>query len=81
MDFFSSLVSNHLAHVHDFFQLYFLSSFASELLDLEKFFLYSVSDPLIGHMEMVTEIVVPTVCTLCILLSAVFLMFLLRGRF
>ncbi|XP_019131713.1 lactase-like a [Larimichthys crocea] len=38
------------------------------------------ADPLIGHMEMVTEIVVPTVCTLCILLSAVFLMFLLRGR-
>lgn len=31
-------------------------------------------------MEMVTEIVVPTVCTLCILLSAVFLMFLLRRR-
>ncbi|KAM9765867.1 lactase-like a isoform 1-T2 [Menidia menidia] len=38
------------------------------------------ADPLIGHMEMVTEIVVPTVCTLCILLSAVFLMFLLRRR-
>ncbi|XP_067349581.1 lactase-like a isoform X3 [Channa argus] len=39
-----------------------------------------LKDPLIGHMEMVTEIVIPTVCTLCILLSAVFLMFLLRGR-
>uniref|UniRef100_A0A8C2ZB03 Cytosolic beta-glucosidase n=1 Tax=Cyclopterus lumpus TaxID=8103 RepID=A0A8C2ZB03_CYCLU len=38
------------------------------------------ADPLIGHMEMVTEIVVPTVSTLCILLSAVFLMFLLRRR-
>uniref|UniRef100_A0A8C1S514 Cytosolic beta-glucosidase n=1 Tax=Cyprinus carpio TaxID=7962 RepID=A0A8C1S514_CYPCA len=38
------------------------------------------ADPLIRHMEMVTEIVVPTVCTLCILLSAVFLMFLLRAR-
>ncbi|KAM4596380.1 lactase-like a [Fundulus diaphanus] len=38
------------------------------------------ADPLIGHMEMVTEIVVPTVCTLCILLSAVFFMFLLRRR-
>lgn len=49
-------------------------------VDLETFLLYSVSDPLIGHMEMVTEIVVPTVCTLCILLSAVFFMFLLRGR-
>ncbi|XP_055010701.1 lactase-like a [Boleophthalmus pectinirostris] len=39
------------------------------------------ADPLIGHMELVTEIVVPTVCTLCILLSAVLLMFLLRRRF
>ncbi|KAG9341215.1 hypothetical protein JZ751_019655 [Albula glossodonta] len=38
------------------------------------------ADPLTSHMEMVTEIVVPTVCTLCILLSAVFLMFLLRRR-
>ncbi|MED6257593.1 hypothetical protein ATANTOWER_027655 [Ataeniobius toweri] len=38
------------------------------------------ADPLIGHMEMVTEIVVPTVCTLCILLSAIFFMFLLRRR-
>ncbi|XP_051776283.1 lactase-like protein isoform X1 [Erpetoichthys calabaricus] len=37
-----------------------------------------IHDPLASHMEMVTEIVVPTVCTLCILLSAVFLMFLLR---
>ncbi|KAJ3593002.1 hypothetical protein NHX12_005340 [Muraenolepis orangiensis] len=39
------------------------------------------ADPLISHMGMVTEIVVPTMCTLCILLSAVFLMFLLRRRF
>ncbi|CAL8356342.1 unnamed protein product [Lota lota] len=38
------------------------------------------ADPLTSHMEMVTEIVVPTVCTLCILLSAVFLMFLLRRQ-
>ncbi|XP_043933805.1 lactase-like protein isoform X2 [Protopterus annectens] len=36
------------------------------------------ADPLTTHMEMVTEIVIPTVCTLCILLSAVLLMFLLR---
>uniref|UniRef100_A0A8C7ZT09 Cytosolic beta-glucosidase n=1 Tax=Oryzias sinensis TaxID=183150 RepID=A0A8C7ZT09_9TELE len=35
---------------------------------------------LLCHMEMVTEIVVPTVCTLSILLCAVFLMFLLRRR-
>ncbi|XP_070828350.1 lactase-like protein isoform X3 [Chaetodon trifascialis] len=39
-----------------------------------------LKDPLTSHMEMVTEIVVPTVCTLSILLSAVFLMFLLRRR-
>ncbi|XP_069481115.1 lactase-like protein isoform X1 [Ambystoma mexicanum] len=38
------------------------------------------ADPLASHMEMVTEIVVPTVCTLCILLSAVLLMFLLRKQ-
>ncbi|XP_077453114.1 lactase-like protein isoform X2 [Stigmatopora argus] len=38
------------------------------------------ADPLTSHMEMVTEIVVPTVCTLSILLSAVFLMFLLQRR-
>ncbi|XP_044049897.1 lactase-like b isoform X2 [Siniperca chuatsi] len=38
------------------------------------------ADPLTSHMEMVTEIVVPTVCTLSILLSAIFLMFLLRRR-
>uniref|UniRef100_A0A667YFN3 Cytosolic beta-glucosidase n=1 Tax=Myripristis murdjan TaxID=586833 RepID=A0A667YFN3_9TELE len=39
-----------------------------------------IHDPLTSHMEMVTEIVVPTVCTLSILLSAIFLMFLLRRR-
>ncbi|XP_077453113.1 lactase-like protein isoform X1 [Stigmatopora argus] len=39
-----------------------------------------IHDPLTSHMEMVTEIVVPTVCTLSILLSAVFLMFLLQRR-
>ncbi|XP_071752542.1 lactase-like protein isoform X3 [Centroberyx gerrardi] len=39
-----------------------------------------LKDPLTSHMEMVTEIVVPTVCTLSILLSAIFLMFLLRRR-
>ncbi|MED6271047.1 hypothetical protein CHARACLAT_016306 [Characodon lateralis] len=39
-----------------------------------------IHDPLTSHMEMVTEIVVPTVCTLSILISAVLLMFLLRRR-
>ncbi|XP_075431492.1 lactase-like protein isoform X3 [Ascaphus truei] len=38
------------------------------------------ADPLTTHMEMVTEIVVPTVCTLCILISAVLLMILLRRQ-
>ncbi|XP_050823563.1 lactase-like protein isoform X2 [Gopherus flavomarginatus] len=37
-----------------------------------------LKDPLTTHMEMVTEIVVPTVFTLCILISAILLMFLLR---
>ncbi|MEQ2302558.1 hypothetical protein AMECASPLE_007831 [Ameca splendens] len=39
-----------------------------------------IHDPLTSHMEMVTEIVVPTVCTLSILISAVLLMFLLRRK-
>ncbi|XP_046719853.1 lactase-like b [Silurus meridionalis] len=39
-----------------------------------------IHDPLTSHMEMVTEIVVPTVCTLCILITALFLMFLFRRR-
>uniref|UniRef100_A0A672NLZ9 Lactase like n=1 Tax=Sinocyclocheilus grahami TaxID=75366 RepID=A0A672NLZ9_SINGR len=38
------------------------------------------ADPLTSHMEMVTEVVVLWLCTLCILISAVFLMFLLRKR-
>ncbi|KAE8618487.1 hypothetical protein XENTR_v10009398 [Xenopus tropicalis] len=38
------------------------------------------ADPLTTHMEMVTEIVVPTVFTLCILISAVLLMILLRRQ-
>lgn len=41
---------------------------------------FVLADPLTSHMEMVTEIVVPTVCTLSILLCAIFLMFLLRRR-
>uniref|UniRef100_A0A8C5MFH7 Lactase like n=1 Tax=Leptobrachium leishanense TaxID=445787 RepID=A0A8C5MFH7_9ANUR len=39
-----------------------------------------IHDPLVSHMEMVTEIVVPTVCTLCILISAILLMILLRRQ-
>ncbi|XP_060115728.1 lactase-like protein isoform X1 [Heteronotia binoei] len=37
-----------------------------------------IHEPLATHMEMVTEIVVPTVFTLCILISAILLLFLLR---
>lgn len=47
---------------------------------LIQVFLYKSLDPLTSHMEMVTEIVVPTVCTLCILISAVLLMILLRRQ-
>lgn len=57
------------------------AEFVANCGDVHSCFCLCVSDPLIGHMEMVTEIVVPTVCTLCILLSAVFFMFLLRRRF
>lgn len=39
-----------------------------------------VSEPLLSHMQMVTEILVPTVCTLCVLIAAVLLMLLLRGQ-
>ncbi|XP_062845591.1 lactase-like a isoform X2 [Trichomycterus rosablanca] len=54
----------------DEWRMQYLKDYINEML----------KDPLTSHMEMVTEIVVPTVCTVCILLSAVFLMFLLRGR-
>ncbi|KAM5341104.1 lactase-like protein isoform 2-T3 [Glossophaga mutica] len=38
------------------------------------------AEPLLSHMQMATEIVVPTVCTLCVLIAAVLLMLLLRSR-
>ncbi|XP_059553519.1 lactase-like protein [Myotis daubentonii] len=38
------------------------------------------AEPLLSHMQMVTEIVVPTVCTLCVLIAAVLLMALLRSQ-
>uniref|UniRef100_A0A5F5Q3Y0 Cytosolic beta-glucosidase n=2 Tax=Equus caballus TaxID=9796 RepID=A0A5F5Q3Y0_HORSE len=38
------------------------------------------AEPLLSHMQMVTEILVPTVCTLCVLIAAVLLMLLLRGQ-
>lgn len=62
------------------FQLLKMGIVNGGITNIYLHFISCVLDPLIGHMEMVTEIVVPTVCTLCILLSAVFLMFLLRGR-
>uniref|UniRef100_A0A8C8ZPT9 Lactase-like protein n=1 Tax=Prolemur simus TaxID=1328070 RepID=A0A8C8ZPT9_PROSS len=37
-------------------------------------------EPLLSHMQMVTEIVVPTVCTLCVLIAAVLLTLLLRRQ-
>ncbi|EPY81725.1 hypothetical protein CB1_000715036 [Camelus ferus] len=36
-------------------------------------------EPLLSYMQIMTEIVVPTVCTLCILIAAVLLMLLLRS--
>lgn len=53
---------------------------SEEQRDMAANILRLIHDPLTSHMEMVTEVVVPTVCTLCILISAVFLMFLLRKR-
>ncbi|XP_011823828.1 PREDICTED: lactase-like protein [Mandrillus leucophaeus] len=38
------------------------------------------AEPLLSHMQMVTEIVVPTVCSLCVLITAVLLMLLLRRQ-
>lgn len=53
--------------------------YANKLV-ITVFYCVRVPDPLTNHMEMVTEIVVPTVCTLCILITALFLMFILRKR-
>ncbi|CAK6432121.1 unnamed protein product [Pipistrellus nathusii] len=38
------------------------------------------AEPLLSHMQMVMEIVVPTVCALCVLIAAVLLMILLRSQ-
>ncbi|XP_040825502.1 lactase-like protein [Ochotona curzoniae] len=38
------------------------------------------AEPLLSYMQMVTEIVVPTVCTLCVLIAAVLLLLLLGRR-
>ncbi|XP_010361908.1 lactase-like protein [Rhinopithecus roxellana] len=38
------------------------------------------AEPLLSHMQMVTEIVVPTVCSLCVLITAVLLTLLLRRQ-
>ncbi|XP_036095362.1 lactase-like protein isoform X3 [Rousettus aegyptiacus] len=38
------------------------------------------AEPLLSHMQMATEIMVPTVCTLCVLIAAVLLMLLLRSQ-
>lgn len=37
------------------------------------------AEPLLSYMQIVSEIVVPTVCTLCILIAAVLLVLLLRS--
>uniref|UniRef100_G1TSM4 Lactase like n=1 Tax=Oryctolagus cuniculus TaxID=9986 RepID=G1TSM4_RABIT len=38
------------------------------------------AEPLLSHMQLVTEIVVPTVCALCVLIAAVLLLLLLSRR-
>ncbi|XP_073425004.1 lactase-like protein isoform X3 [Dendrobates tinctorius] len=58
------------AQLCDEWRIQYLKGYINEML----------KDPLTSHMEMVTEIVVPTVCTLCILISAVLLMILLRRK-
>ncbi|XP_043838541.1 lactase-like protein isoform X2 [Dromiciops gliroides] len=65
-------VSEKLSHMQlcDEWRIQYLKGYINEML----------KEPLLHHMQMVTEIVVPTVCTVCILLSAVLLMFLLRRQ-
>lgn len=46
----------------------------------ERWVLSGLSEPLLSYMQMVTEIVVPTVCTLCVLIAAVLLLLLLGRR-
>ncbi|KAM5170536.1 lactase-like protein [Mantella aurantiaca] len=60
----------HCAQLCDEWRIQYLKGYINEML----------KDPLTSHMEMVTEIVIPTVCTLCILISAVLLMILLRRQ-
>ncbi|XP_049633864.1 lactase-like protein isoform X2 [Suncus etruscus] len=52
----------------DEWRIRYLQSYINEML----------KEPLRGHMQMVTEIVTPTACTLCVLLAAVLLMLLLQ---
>ncbi|XP_072470790.1 lactase-like protein isoform X3 [Notamacropus eugenii] len=65
-------VSEKLTHIQlcDEWRIRYLRGYINEML----------KEPLLHHMQMVTEIVVPTVCTLCILISAVLLMILLRRQ-
>lgn len=43
-------------------------------------FISQILDSLVTHMEMVTEIVLPTIFTLCILISIVLLLFFLQNH-
>lgn len=43
-------------------------------------FISQILDSLVTHMEMVTEIILPTIFTLCILISIVLLLFFLQNH-
>ncbi|XP_077602927.1 lactase-like protein isoform X2 [Crocuta crocuta] len=60
----------HCTQLCDEWRIQYLKGYINEML----------KEPLLSHMQMVTEIVVPTVCTLCILISAVLLMLLLQTQ-
>ncbi|XP_042797584.1 lactase-like protein isoform X3 [Panthera leo] len=60
----------HCTQLCDEWRIQYLKGYINEML----------KEPLLSHMQMVTEIVVPTVCTLCILISAVLLMLLLQSQ-
>ncbi|XP_070260161.1 lactase-like protein isoform X3 [Myotis yumanensis] len=60
----------HCTQLCDKWRIKYLKGYINEML----------KEPLLSHMQMVTEIVVPTVCTLCVLIAAVLLISLLRSQ-
>ncbi|KAM4832210.1 lactase-like protein isoform X3 [Urocitellus parryii] len=60
----------HCTQLCDEWRIQYLKGYINEML----------KEPLLSHMHMVSEIVVPTVCTLCTLIAALLLMLLLRSQ-